>query len=91
MATAASQAVSFEFAKNQIVVSKESADLGSAQESVPAAYTGEPMRAAFNPVFLMDVLKVLDEEEVTIELTSPEKPAVIRLPKFFYLVMPTKL
>lgn len=81
MTTATSQAVVFELAKERLVVSKESPDLGSAREEVPATYTGEPMTIAFNPEFWLDVLKILDEEAATIEVVSPDKPAVIRLPR----------
>ena len=91
MTTAASQAVVFELAKGRLVVSKESAELGSAREELPATYRGEPMTIAFNPEFWLDALKVLEVEDVTIELVSPEKPAVIRLPQLLYVVLPMKL
>ena len=91
MTTAASQAVVFELAKERLVISKESTELGSAREDLPATYTGSPMSAAFNPEFWLDVLKVLDAEALTIEISAPDKPAVIRLPHFTYLVLPMKL
>lgn len=91
MTTATSQAVVFELTRDRLVVSKESAELGSAREELPAAYRGEPMSVAFNPEFWLDALKVLELDDVTIELTSPEKPAVIRLPELLYIVLPMKL
>ncbi len=91
MTTATSQAVIFELAENRLVISKETAELGSAREELPVRYHGTPMTIAFNPEFWLDVLKVLDEEDLTVELASPEKPAVIRLPDFLYLVLPMKL
>jgi DNA polymerase-3 subunit beta len=99
MTTAASSAVVFELAKERVVISKESAELGSAREEVPARYTGQPMTIAFNPEFWLDALKVLDVGEITIELSTPEKPAVVRLSngtqagleQFLYLVLPMKL
>lgn len=91
MTTATSQAVVFELAKERVVVSKESPELGSAREEVAATYTGEPMTIAFNPEFWLDVLKVLDEDAVAIEISSPDKPAVIRQPNFLYLMLPMKL
>ena len=91
MTTAASQAVVFEIAADRLTVSKESPDVGSAKEELPATYTGSPMTIAFNPEFWLDALKVLETDEATIELSSPEKPAVIRLPNFVYLVLPMKL
>ena len=91
MTTATSQAVLFELGPNRLVVSKESSELGSAREELAATYTGEVMTVAFNPEFWLDVLKVLDEEEIAIELSGPDRPAVIRQPGFVFLVLPMKI
>ena len=91
MTTATSQAIVFEMAGAALVVSKESAELGSAREEVRVTYTGEPLTVAFNPEFWLDVLKVLNGSEVTIELSGPDRPAVIRQPDFLYLVLPMKV
>ena len=91
MTTAASQAVVFEVAADRLVILKESPELGSAREELPARFTGQPMTVAFNPEFWLDVLKVLETDEVTIELASPDKPAMLRLPNLLYLVLPMKL
>ena len=91
MTTAASQAVVFEVGRDRLVVSKESPELGSAREELSVGYAGEPLTAAFNPEFWLDVLKVLEPEELHIELSGPDRPAVIRQPHFTYLVLPMKL
>ena len=91
MTTAASQAILFDVAANRLVVSKESAELGSAREELPATRAGEAMTVAFNPEFWLDALKTLDGDEVTIELSGPDRPAVIRQPEFLFLVLPMKV
>lgn len=91
MTSATSQAVVFDLAANRLVVSKESPELGSAREELEVAYSGEPMTVAFNPEFWLDVLKVVETEEIIIEVGGPEKPAVIRQPAFTYLVLPMKV
>jgi len=91
MTTASSQAVVFELSANRLVVSKEAPELGSAREELGAAYTGDPMTAAFNPEFWLDALKTIESSEVTVELSGPDKPAVIRQPGFTYLVLPMKV
>ncbi len=91
MTTATSQAVLFELGPNRLVVSKESAETGSAREELAVDYCGESMTAAFNPEFWLDVLKVLETDEVTIEIAGPDRPAVIRQPGFTYLVLPMKI
>lgn len=90
MTTAASQAVLFELKPDRLVITKESAELGSAREEVPVTYAGEPMTIAFNPEFWLDVLKTLEEEEVQVEVSGADRPAVIRHPGFLYLVLPMK-
>ena len=48
------------------------------------------MTVAFNPEFWLDVLKTLDTDEVVVELTASDHPAVIRQPGFLYIVLPMK-
>lgn len=91
MTTASSQAVTFEVGAQRLVISKESPELGSAREELDGTYAGEPLTVAFNPEFWLDVLKTLSTPEVQIELSAPDKPAVIRQPAFTYLVLPMKL
>lgn len=91
MTTATSQAVVFELKPNKLILSKESAELGSAREELEASYAGEPLTVAFNPQFWLDVLKVLTVEDISIELSGADRPAVIRQPHFTYLVLPMKL
>ena len=91
MTTASSQAVIFELGENRLVVSKESAELGSAREELAVAYAGEPTAIAFNPEFWLDVLKVVDTEQVHIEIAGSDRPAVIRQPGLIYVVLPMKV
>ncbi len=91
MTTATSQAVVFELERERLTISKESPELGSAREELPATYTGQPMRVAFNPEFWLDVLKAIEVDPLTIEVVGEDKPAVIRLPQLLYLVLPMKL
>jgi DNA polymerase-3 subunit beta len=91
MTTATSQAIVFELSRDKLIVSKESAELGSAREELAVGYGGESMTIAFNPEFWLDVLKVLDTDEVAIEVSGPDRPAVIRQPGLTYIVLPMKV
>ena len=91
MTTATSQAVVFELSVGRLVVSKESAELGSAREEISVGYQGEPVTIAFNPEFWLDVLKVLDGDEIAVEVAGPDRPAVIRQTGFTYIVLPMKI
>jgi DNA polymerase-3 subunit beta len=91
MTTATSQAIVFELGQNRLVVSKESQDVGSAREEFAVAYTADPMTIAFNPEFWLDVFKTMENEEIRIEVSGPDRPAVIREPEFTYVVLPMRI
>ena len=91
MTTATSQAVVFELGENKLIVSKESQDVGSAREEISVNYNGEPMTIAFNPEFWLEVFKTMDDDDVRVEVSGADKPAVIREPDFVYIVLPMRI
>ena len=57
-------------------------------------YEGSDFEIAFNPLYLADVLKSLDQDEVLMELTSPLNPGVVRPAgddSHRYIMMPMKI
>ncbi len=91
MTTATSQAVVFELSQNRLVVSKESQEVGSAREELTVGYGGEPLTIAFNPEFWLEVFKTMETEEIRIEVSGADRPAVIREPEFVYIVLPMRI
>ncbi len=85
------QAVKFELFKNKLVVSKSTPDIGESREELPVKYQGKEMAIGFNPAYLIDVLKNLQDEEVEFELTDSEKPGVVRMNGYTYIVLPMRL
>ncbi|MBL7151029.1 MAG: DNA polymerase III subunit beta [Candidatus Omnitrophica bacterium] len=85
------QAVKLEVFKNKLVVSKSTPDIGESREEVPVDYQGKEMVVGFNPNYLVDVLKNINQEEVGFELTDSEKPGVIRVDGYVYIVLPMRL
>jgi DNA polymerase-3 subunit beta len=85
--------VKLSFSEEQLVLSSRAPEMGEAEVNVPiASFSGEPVEIGFNPQFVTDVLKVVDADEVTIELKSPDKPGVIKTgPDFLYVLMPIRL
>ncbi|AFY96289.1 DNA polymerase III subunit beta [Chamaesiphon minutus] len=77
-----------------IDLSVESQDRGSGRESLLAQISGADLDIAFNIKYLMDGLKTLPTQEITISLNGPLEP-VILTPlgglKMTYLVMPVQL
>lgn len=89
------QAVKFETFKNKLVVSKSTPDVGESREEVPAEYQGKEIAIGFNPNYLIDVLKNLQDERIEFELSGAEKaaenPGVIRVNGYIYIVLPMRL
>lgn len=80
--------------KENLSLSVESPDLGSAKESLPAEIVGESGDIAFNVKYLMDGLKALPANEIQMQLNANTQP-VIFTPlggaKMTYLVMPVQI
>ena len=52
--------------------------IGSMDESIPITKDGDDLLISFNPKFLIDILKVLDQEEVSMFFTNPKAPCFIK-------------
>jgi DNA polymerase-3 subunit beta len=92
LTTQDSQAVKIDVEKDKMVISKNSPDIGEATEEISVNYGGSPLSIGFNPNYIMDVLKNLDDETVGFELQDPEKPGVIRTKeRYIYVVLPMQL
>ena len=67
--------------------------MGEAEVKVDVpAYAGEPVEIGFNPQFILDALKVVQADQVTLEFKAPNKPGVLRTgPDFLYVIMPVNL
>src|SRR5947209_5061504 len=81
------------FAEGELTVSAQTQDVGEAQESLPVAYTGEPLEIGFNADFLRDGIESVAADELRLNLISPLRPAVMKGDgdDFSYLIMPIRL
>ncbi len=70
--------VKFNFAKSALRISASAQGLGSGEVEIDISHAGPSIEIAFNPVFLIDVLKNIDEESVLFELTNALNPALLR-------------
>jgi len=92
LTTQDSQAVKFEILKNKIVVSKSSPNIGEVREELDTVYKGHEITVGFNPNYIMDVLKVIPQDEIALEVFGADKPAVIRVEDWLlYLALPMQL
>ncbi len=85
------QGVKLEIKKDKLVISKHTPQLGEYKEEIEAEFKGKELALGFNPQYLIDVLKVIEEEEVIFDVYSPEKPLVLRSNGFIYLALPMRL
>ena len=85
------QGVKLELKKQELILSKSTPQLGEVKENIPAQYTGNHLELGFNPTYLLDVLKNLEDEVVSFEIYDVDKPAVLRVENYIYLVLPMKL
>ncbi len=79
------------FADNQLIVSSSSSELGEARDIVPIKYAGERIETSFDPVFLLEPLKAIDDNEITMDMNDGILPFVIRCSvPFLYVIMPLR-
>ncbi len=91
LATPDYQAVKLEVFKNKLVISKSTPDVGEFHEELAVEYQGKELVIGFNPIYLIDILKNLNEETINLEMVDQEKPGVIRLSGYVYIVLPMRL
>lgn len=91
LATPDFQAVKFEVFADKMVVSKTTPDVGESREEIPVEYGGPEMIVGFNPHFLIDFLKNIEQDRIEMELLGPDKPAVMRLDDYLYLALPMRI
>lgn len=64
--------------------------LGSMDENIDISKDGKDIMIGFNPKFLMDALKVIDDETIDIYMVNPKAPCIIRdfSSSYLYLILP---
>ena len=87
-----SRGVRLSFQSGKVVLTSRTPEAGEAEVSCPIKLEGEPLDIGFNPTFLTDALRVVDAEEISLELSSSNKPAVLKAGSdFLYVLMPVDL
>ena len=64
--------------------------IGSMDEQIDIEKSGKDLMIGFNPRFLIDALRVIDDEQITIYLVNPKAPCFIRNEEnsYIYLILP---
>ena len=85
------QAAKLEVFKDKLVISRSTPEVGESREELESEYSGKELVVGFNPAYLIDVLKNLQDETVNFEVTDAEKPGVLRSNEYIYIILPMRL
>lgn len=92
MTSEKSNSVKLTFTKNNLTITANTPEVGEARESIAINYKGKDLAIAFNPGYLLDPLKALENDEVFLELTDELSPGVVKINgPFLYVIMPMRM
>jgi len=69
---------------------KINSTVGSMNEDIDISKNGRDLMIGFNPKFLIDALRVIDDEEISMYMVNPKAPCFIRDDEnnYIYLILP---
>lgn len=81
--------------ENLVNISSNSTEIGKVEEQIiPINVTGDDLLIAYNARYVLDALRIIDEEEIEIQFTGAMSPFIIRqkdFEKYLYLVLPIRI
>lgn len=80
--------------EEDVMVITSNSQLGKVREEIAINLQGESLQIAFNSKYLIDVLKIMEEENIVMELSSSVSPCVVKNKDKMnckYLVLPVRL
>jgi len=82
------QSVTLELKKNKIIINKSTPHIAKIKEELNCQYTGKNFSVGFNPYYLIDVLKNIEELNVNFEFSPPDNRAVLKKEDYIHIVVP---
>ena len=75
---------------DEVMELKMKSQIGSMDEEIVIEKEGKDLLIGFNPKFLIDALKVIDDEEIDVYMVNPKAPCFIRDAgeNYIYLILP---
>ena len=92
-----SHAIRFEIKPGEVKLTSSGSDAGESEESLPADYSGDPLKIGFNSQYLLDFLGVAETENVEFEFPNEESAGQMSLlpsPEGYdyrYVIMPMRV
>ncbi|MBO4878802.1 MAG: DNA polymerase III subunit beta [Clostridia bacterium] len=90
---AKSNLIKFTFEEEQLTISANS-EKGSINDQMTIQLMGKPLEIAFNAKYIMDVMRVIDDETVFMRMNTSVTPCVIEPMEgdsFYFMVLPVRL
>lgn len=78
---------------NEIVISSQ-ANKGDAKENIECEKNGNDVKIAFNPQFILEALKVIDETNIELKIIDSINPCLIQAKNnkdFMYMLLPIRI
>lgn len=85
--------VKIEISQNKMIITSNT-EMGTAYEEIIIESEGDELVIAFNPKYLIDALKVINDEKVSVQFTTSLSPCIIKpIDKndYKYLILPLRM
>ncbi len=90
-----SNIIKINLTSDKLIITSNAPDVGQAYEEIPVSLTGKKTEIAFNASYLIECLKTLDVEKISLELSDSLSPGVIKINdndsvEYIYVIMPVR-
>ncbi|MCL2293859.1 MAG: DNA polymerase III subunit beta [Spirochaetes bacterium] len=89
-----SKRIFMKFYEGAIDIYTEETEVGDAKETLPCEYSGQDFVLVINYLYLLEPIKVMEEEDVSFKFTDPTKAVtLVPVPEqdYFHIVMPMQV
>ena len=78
------------YVKDSSMQLKMNSTVGSMDEDIDIEKEGKDLKIGFNPKFLIDALRVIEDEEIILYMVNPKAPCFIKDEKesYIYMILP---
>jgi len=80
--------------KDETLIINSRSEEGKVHEEIEISKEGENLEIGFNSKYILDILRVLEDEEIVLEFTSNVSPCLVKpinSEKYVYLILPVRI
>lgn len=85
--------VKLDISDDKLIITSNS-EIGDVYEEIPISLEGDDIEIAFNSKYILDGIKIIDSQEITMDLVSSVNPCIIKPindDNYTYLILPVRL